>query len=306
MNTAKITPIRSLVFLGAAAALLASSLLFASSGARADTASTTPPILSNVIVTPSDTGATITWNSDQAATGQVVYGLTSAYDASSTLDSTLTNSHTAFLGGLSPGTTYHYQIQSNNASGTAQTLATTVDATFVTTGAASSTASTSAPMITAIVATPTDTGASITWTTDQNSSSQVLYGLDATYGNTSTLDNTQVTSHNVSLSGLTPNTLYHFQVWSANGSSTSASSTDMTFTTSVSSTTASTTPDAAPVISNIVSTSTDTTATITWATDKGATTQVLYGLTNAYGSMSTFDNTAVLNHSVLLMGLTAN
>jgi hypothetical protein len=47
----------------------------------------------------------------------------------------------------------------------------------------------------------------------------------------SALQSTGVMNHSVMLIGLTPNTLYHFQVWSANASGTNATSTDMTFTT---------------------------------------------------------------------------
>jgi hypothetical protein len=136
-NTIRFTPSRFIALLGATAALLAGSLLFAASGARADTASSTPPIISSVITTPSDTGATITWLTDQPSGTQVLYGLTSSYSASTTLDTTKVTSHTAFLGGLVPNTTYHFELQSGNASGT---LATSSDRAFMT--ASSSTATT--------------------------------------------------------------------------------------------------------------------------------------------------------------------
>jgi hypothetical protein len=79
------------------------------------------------------------------ADGQVIYGLTTAYNGSTTYNGTLNNSHIAFLGGLLPNTTYHFQIRSNNASNTLSTLATSSDMTFMT---ASSTASTTPPIAT--------------------------------------------------------------------------------------------------------------------------------------------------------------
>lgn len=70
-----------------------------------------------------------------------------------------------------------------------------------------------------------DTSATITWTTDVTSSSMVTYN-----GVSTAVDSTPVTSHSVSLTGLTSNTLYTYTVTSANvaGSATSSS---FTFTT---------------------------------------------------------------------------
>ena len=63
-------------------------------------------------------------------------------------------------------------------------------------------------------------------------------------------------------------------------------------------------PDAVPpVVSSIASSTTDTTATITWTTDESATSTVNYGLTTSYGSASS-SNTGTTNHSIQLTGLT--
>ncbi len=60
-------------------------------------------------------------------------------------------------------------------------------------------------------ATQGTSAATITWTTDRVATSTVEYGLTASYGSAlSSLD--MVTSHSVSLSGLTPNTTYHYRV----------------------------------------------------------------------------------------------
>jgi hypothetical protein len=63
--------------------------------------------------------------------------------------------------------------------------------------------------------TPTASGATISWTTDESSNTQVEYGLTTSYGASSVLDTTLATSHSVTLSSLTSNTLYHFRVKSA-------------------------------------------------------------------------------------------
>ena len=60
----------------------------------------------------------------------------------------------------------------------------------------------------------------------------------------------------------------------------------------------------APVISEAaVSGITDSAATITWATDEPATSQVEYGTTSSYDSTTTLDEALVTSHSVSLTGL---
>ncbi|MBU2565620.1 MAG: pre-peptidase C-terminal domain-containing protein [Candidatus Thermoplasmatota archaeon] len=80
----------------------------------------------------------------------------------------------------------------------------------------------------------TSSGATITWTTDEASSSVVEYGTTTSYGSTATGSN-GVTSHSVSLSGLTAGTTYHYRVKSADSSGNTATSGDYTFTTTAAS-----------------------------------------------------------------------
>jgi hypothetical protein len=60
----------------------------------------------------------------------------------------------------------------------------------------------------------------------------VEYGATTTYGSSTPLDSSLVTSHWVSLSGLTSNTLYHYRVHSANSSGVESISNDFAFQTS--------------------------------------------------------------------------
>jgi uncharacterized protein (TIGR03790 family) len=88
------------------------------------------------------------------------------------------------------------------------------------------------PVLSSVTATSiTSSGATITWTTDQASDSQVAYGPTNTYGSLSTLATALVTAHSVSLSGLSASTLYHYQALSHNSQGTLGSSGDFTFTT---------------------------------------------------------------------------
>jgi hypothetical protein len=77
----------------------------------------------------------------------------------------------------------------------------------------------------------TTTSAIVSWTTDIPSSSQVLYGTDATYGHSTTVDPILVTAHSQTLTGLTPGTTYHFAVQSTGSASNTARSPDSTFST---------------------------------------------------------------------------
>ncbi len=158
------------------------------------------------------------------------------------------------------------------------------------------------PSITNISASDiTETSATITWATDEPATSQVEYGETADYGLSTTLDEELVTSHSVSLSGLEPNTIYHFRVKSKDEAGNEAASEDKTFTTSA-------LPDTTPpMISEVnVSNIAESSATITWTTNEPATSQVEYGTTSAYGLSSPLDTNLVTSHSASLSNLASN
>ena len=77
----------------------------------------------------------------------------------------------------------------------------------------------------------TQSSASVSWTTDENSDSQVEYGLTTGYGSLSASNSSLVTSHNISLSSLSATTLYHYRVKSRDASGNLAVSTDNVFIT---------------------------------------------------------------------------
>jgi hypothetical protein len=100
-------------------------------------------------------------------------------------------------------------------------------------------ADTTAPVISAVSATGiTISGTTITWTTDEAATSQVEYGQTTSYGSVTTLDTNLVTSHSVSLSGLSASTAYHYRVKSKDASQNEAVSGDFPFTTAAATTAA--------------------------------------------------------------------
>ncbi|MBN1490956.1 MAG: family 10 glycosylhydrolase [Phycisphaerae bacterium] len=243
-----------------------------------------PPAISGVQASGvTNNAATITWTTNTEADSQVQYGLTTAYGSTTPLDPTEVTSHSVGLSGLSANTLYHYRVISSNAYGTT----TSGDYTFTTSGP---------PAISNVQSgNITADGATITWTTNTAANSQVRYGLTAGYGSQTPVDPANVTSHSVTLSGLSPNTLYHYQAVSVNAYG-SAQSADFVFTTA-----------GPPIISNVLAASVGGThATITWTTSTPADSQVEYGLTIAYGSSSTLDPAAVTSHSIALSGLLPN
>jgi len=89
----------------------------------------TPPVISAISSgTPGASTSTITWTTDEAATSQVVYGLTTGY-GSATSTAGLATSHSLTLTGLAATTTYHYAIVSADGQGNTST---STDQTFST------------------------------------------------------------------------------------------------------------------------------------------------------------------------------
>ncbi|MEZ4515548.1 MAG: hypothetical protein R3C44_01485 [Chloroflexota bacterium] len=74
----------------------------------------TPPVISNVKVTTTDSTALITWDTDELADSQVDYGLTTGYELGTMSDTDPVMSHSIEITGLSPDTIYNYLITSED------------------------------------------------------------------------------------------------------------------------------------------------------------------------------------------------
>jgi cysteine-rich repeat protein len=255
----------------------------------------TPPTISNVQVTNITWNtATVTWDTNEASSSYVDYDTDGLpYVSTSGAATPLVTSHSVNLTGLTPSTTYHFRVRSGDASANERF---TDDATFVTLGPPDTTA----PTISNIQITNiTKDAATITWTTNEDSTSYVDYDINTgtPYASTSGAATPLTQSHSVNLTGLSENTTYYFVVRSADAAANSATSTELTFKTL----------DAtAPTISNIqVTNITATAARVTWTTNESSDSTVEYGLTVAYGSTKTV-GTMVTAHQVDLTGLTPN
>ncbi|MBN4053140.1 fibronectin type III domain-containing protein [bacterium AH-315-L15] len=90
------------------------------------------PVISSISATNiSHHSAMILWGTDESASGQVLYGPTTAYGNSSNLNQGLTMHHEQSLAQLQANTTYHYQVVSADAEGNVSHSA---DLTFTTGG----------------------------------------------------------------------------------------------------------------------------------------------------------------------------
>src|SRR5205823_3871529 len=225
---------------------------------------TTPPVISGVAAgSLSASGATVTWSTDEGSDSQVEYGTSTAYGSRTWVVSGLVLAHSQALSGLAAATTYHYRVTSIDGAGN---LATSGDFTFTTSAAPDTTP----PVISGVAAGSLSvSGATVTWSTDEGSDSQVEYGTSTAYGSSTSLDSALVLAHSQALPGLAAATTYHYRVMSRDAAGNLATSGDFTFTTSAA-------PDTTPpAISGVAAGSLSASgATVTWSTDEGSDSQV--------------------------------
>jgi hypothetical protein len=187
--------------------------------------STPPGISAEDAGTPTQTAATITWTTDEAADSQVEYGPTASYGSSTTLNVTLATSHSEGIAGLTASTTYHYRVKSRDAAGN---LATGSDHTFVT----AAIPDTTGPAISNVTRIAGTTSFVMTGATDENAVCQPEWGLTAGYGSSGEFETTYGTQHSVTAQGgVLPETTYHSRLVCKDASNNSTNGADDTITT---------------------------------------------------------------------------
>ena len=78
----------------------------------------TAPVIKKVVAAVSPpSSVSITWNTDEPATSQVEYGLTTSYGSTTNIDQNLVLTHAMTLTGLLPNVKYHYRVKSMDISG---------------------------------------------------------------------------------------------------------------------------------------------------------------------------------------------
>ena len=268
---------------------------------------TLPVVVTTAATAVTGTTATLngTVNANNASTTVTFeYGLTVAYGtvlpgAPATVTGTSVTNVNASLTGLLPNTLYHYRVNGVNSGGTANGG----DMTFTTAIIPPAVVTTAATAV-------TGTTATLNGTVNANNVSSTVsfdYGLTVAYGTNvpgvpATVTGTVVTPSLASLTGLLPNTLYHFRINAVNSGGTTNGG-DQTFTT----------PAIAPVATttaaSLVTTSSATLNGIINANNSSTTVFFDYGLTVAYGTTvagvpSPVSGSANTNVSFGLTGLT--
>jgi len=125
----------------------------------------------------------------------------------------------------------------------------------------------------------TATTALIEWQTNEASTSEVGYGLTASYGKSAGVNKKLVTAHSDTITGLKENTLYHYRVISTDDVANVAASGDYTFTTTINDTKA---PTGTIKINNDAASTSTTQVTLTLSAtdDKSGMNQMQFSNDN--------------------------
>ncbi|TSC65458.1 MAG: peptidase S8/S53 subtilisin kexin sedolisin, partial [Microgenomates group bacterium Gr01-1014_80] len=243
---------------------------------------TTPPVISAISVTSiSNTCATIGWNANEPAGGEVEYGLTSAY-GSTAKDPTLRNLNAMGLCLFNSGTTYHFRIKSTDGNGN---VAFSNDQIFTTTSIACSASSPGVPSCLTATLTSSGTGVILQWLIVGTVIDTKVYRRVATespfyrgawsYIGSASQNSTTYTDNNVSSGSYE----YYVSAYNTSGGSAISNFVQITIPTT-------TTTDTMPPVANTITIQdiTASSATFMWYSNEPAYGQVDYGTSLSYTS----------------------
>lgn len=266
------------------------------------------PTLNSVVVSDvSAVEATITWTTNKLSNSTVYYSATSsypgaeivAYETSAGVPSMVTT-NSVVLSGLTPGTQYFFLTASADASNNIG-ISSLPSYAFTTLAG---------PVISNVTpAEVYDSEATITWNTNTRTDATVVFSTSPDISNPIQISGTGDFSrnHRVTLTGLIHGTDYYYYVKSTDESGNTTIDKNVidgvveyfTFHTSY---------DTEPPIITDVDTSLvgETGATITWTTDKPATSWIDWGTDTSLGSSTVEDTVYSTRHSVTLNNLISN
>lgn len=183
---------------------------------------TTPPVISGVTVSSTNpTSATVTWTTDETSLGWAEHGTTTNYGTASATN-TYSTSHSRTLRSLAESTVYHFRVGAADAAGNSTNSS---DYAFATPAS-------EPPTISSVTVATNQTVVVVTFSGGESVRSGVVYGLTDSYGSTATNGTDYALSPSVTISGLTPNTVYHYRPYATDtGGQTASNSVDSVFTT---------------------------------------------------------------------------
>ena len=163
-------------------------------------------------ISATETGATITWKTDQPASSQVI-----VRDSSGAIitevepQETLDTGHSVVVSGLKPNTTYYYTLISTDATGTDTTSEGKLTTTTATTAVV--TADKTSPTIAGVnISNISESSATVTWTTNEPATSQVKYEKSERSGSTTPINKNLTTNHIVRIANLESGITYNYSV----------------------------------------------------------------------------------------------
>ena len=254
------------------------------------TSDATPPGNTNINSQVKRTSAVVTWQADEVSRSIFSYGTSTNDYAIGISNDILTTTHLVDLANLKSDTTYYYQLFSVDASGN---VSATTTGEFTTEGIS---------LTDVIASTTSETAVKITWSTNENTSSQVEYNSDPAFPTLTSAfepmypsDSTK--NHEIEISGLVQSTKYYYRVISTTADNYTTQSPLYYFTSG---------DLIAPVISGVIAINVSSNgATINWQTDETANSIVEWGTSTANYLASTSDDIMTRTHSVNISGLNA-
>ncbi len=274
--------------------------------------------------------ATVEWGTDEPADTRVNWGKTIDYGETAEVAEGV-RFHTMTITDLEAATTYHYSVESSDASGNVVTT----DASGTTTGLSQdhrfrtrSAPDTNPPVITeGPLAEIRNNLAILKWRTDERSTSRVAIGVipgsdnasvdgATVFGEASQLvedSNVMTRRHVVTITGLSPGLAYLYQVSSTDAAGNTVSGTDPTLPTKLqppggfgSFTTTTEADTQFPVITGgpTVVASTSSSLTVEWATDESSNGTIDFGTSDAGLGSQEVTGTNETTHRLVLTKLT--
>jgi hypothetical protein len=163
------------------------------------------PVISDVASgSVTSVSAIITWTTDIASNSLVDYGLTTAYGYTSGDAINLVTDHSIEITGLVPGTPYRFRVRSADSTGD--------ESSDDNSGFGFTFTTVASPVISNVhLADLGNNYVTIDWQTDVAAYPYVAYGATDNYGKLVGDEETAVTSHSISLAGLTLGNLYHYK-----------------------------------------------------------------------------------------------
>jgi len=184
------------------------SKIFSGKNGNGTTTDTVAPVISDLTITATQTGATIKWNTNELS-NSVVYISTSTpvgTTTPATTNNSLVKSHTITVSDLASSTIYYAVITSKDSSGNIGKSSTI---SFTTLAPAPDT---TAPIISGIIATVASTTVNGWWTTNEPATTRMYYSTTSPINVLTSpfIENTTlVTSHNITIPNLATSTLYY-------------------------------------------------------------------------------------------------